>query len=271
MTTDNTVKFDISRLLRRLPKGYDTQPAAPTPALLKLRTMLSAYEVERDETGMAVDGAAGGTDFANFLQNMRGAGAMRIKDVDFIYVMTRSKDYLFIISDTPTEEYNELAREFGSVDFKRRIMLRKPRESKPGEGEACKGGFVHKYVCLLLNEEFEVMRAVAAFQQPPRLEGGIPCPIADKNQGIELSELKDKLSASAVVEGQKMNVRRFAKSVKFVIPLGNESEDYYYIMAGTNDDIYRLYVNRDAPESGEYEKVCTIRYKDDQCELVREL
>ncbi|MBD3210728.1 hypothetical protein GF318_05085 [Candidatus Micrarchaeota archaeon] len=195
--------------------------------------------------------------FDNFVANLRGMGRFSIGGVNFVSLRTRGSN--FLLCDRSAENLYEVSTGLMDVDLKRRLIL-----------QSNGGKFLYLY--LVTSEEIERMAMLAAKDKKQEDKNTLVHNGAN-GPAVDFDSFVGKLKNCTFLGGTEdsFDVLEFAASVQFAITyedtLGNP---YYYIIAGKENDGYRLYVDRPTHDLDSFQAMHMLSFNQEMCKLFRE-
>jgi hypothetical protein len=259
-----TLAFNASRLKE---EGLTTaMPLTPARVLEAVRERIAKCRVKVSESGMAVvaHGTADSFRYRNLAQNLRGAWMLQLPKCgqhgeDLKFLVGRTRSTLFLLYDFPPESIYENTK-FMGINFRARDIL---------ELEGGKTMFLSR----VTRKDVMALNAIASSSGgkagPAKRDTLAP----EQDSVADSAELAEKLKRATDVRSEDLlfSIGEFADQIVFSTALQDLSGNpYYYIVSGSEEQAFWLYVNRDpgAPEGALFRT--TFIYGTDTCVLYRE-
>lgn len=221
----------------------------------EIRSLLSSCVISTDMDGKPVNGAK--VNFENFIKNLQGCKEFSIGSAVLTCVRTRGS--LFIITNTIPDTLYELSPAIMHAELKRKTILMD------------KTGKAH-YLCRINSRDLAILQKVASTYKPMEEKKPTTLEPDTSNPSVDLDQFVKQLKVCGLVEKtEEFSTPEFARSIKFVTTYNDDNDNtYYFIVAGENDDSYRLYVNCDPNGHLEHDAMFVLSYRRDRCKLYRE-
>jgi hypothetical protein len=268
-------------------------PATSNKMMAKVKEMLDPSRWEPQEPNES------GVIFANFANNIRGCAAVTLQSrrtpdqKDTFFVVTTRRN-VWLVYSTPHETLHDHYETLMNVNLKRRtILAEKLQEGQPGqvaenarEGQPGKA-LKRRYISHLTSSDLRNFYATASFykaQEPPKAkpvaiaDSGTSAPFKDTispdlDMNVDIQDMQRKLRTSALIISSRkgFSLQEFSETVKFVATFSDEfGRMHYFIIAGENETVYRLYVNANAAPSPGVVGFTRFRYCNDACIMYEE-
>ena len=242
-------------------------PASSNKIMERIREMLDP------DTWKACEPNESGVIFDNFAKNIRGCAAVTLqsrrspeqKDTFFV-VCTRKN--IWLIYSTPHETLHDHYETLMNVNLKLRTILeRKEDKSKK------------KYVSHLSAQDLRNFYATASFYRAQGPAAQKPAPAVDtlapesQEASVSIEEIQRKIKTSAlIISSQKgFSLQEFSDTIKFASTFLDEmGRTHYFIIAGEEESVYRLYINGNVAPSAGAVGFVRFRYCNDSCIMYKE-